>query len=78
MGFIYTFAICVILILIAKTCLRTSASSGAGSNDEDPNQFVRDELDPTNPNNFVLRSNHHLDDDEIDNHQYSAANQDED
>jgi hypothetical protein len=78
MGFIITLVSCVFLVLLAKLCLGSGASSGAGSNGDDPNQFVRDELDPTNPNNFVLRSHQHLDDDEIDNHQYSAANQDED
>lgn len=42
--------------------VRGSSSIGGESLDEDnPNQFVQDELDPRNPNNLMLRC--HRDDD---------------
>ena len=51
--------------------VRSVASSGGGAYDEDdPNQFVKDELDPINPNNLMLR-NHH--DDDFEDHFYIHA-----
>jgi hypothetical protein len=64
----FAFAVDVLLLIgIAKG----SASSGGGAYDEyDPNQFTKDELDPSNPNNLMLR-NHH--DDDVEDFLYSHA-----
>ena len=52
--------------------VKGSASSGGGAYDEnDPNQFVKDELDPSNPNNLMLRD--HRDDDAEDLHIHSIG-----
>ena len=52
--------------------VKGSASSGGGAYDEnDPNQFVKDELDPSNPNNLMLR--YHRDDDTEDLHIHSIG-----
>lgn len=54
-----------IAALILIGIVRGSSSIGGDSMDEDnPNQFVQDELDPRNPNNLMLR-NHHEDDVEV-------------
>lgn len=46
--------------------VKGSAPSGGGAYDEsDPNQFVKDELDPSNPNNLMLRNHHHDDGEDL-------------
>lgn len=52
--------------------VKGSASTGGGAYDEDnPNQFVKDELDPSNPNNLMLRN--HQDDDTEDLHIHAIS-----
>ncbi|MFC6282113.1 MULTISPECIES: hypothetical protein [Polaromonas] len=47
-------AACLMLIGIVSGL----TSSGGAYDEDDPNQFVRDELDPLNPNNLMLRNHH--------------------
>jgi hypothetical protein len=66
----------VVGALLLVGIVNGSAASGCGAYDEDdPNQFVKDELDPSNPNNLMLR-NHH--DDDCDDFHVHAHNLDED
>lgn len=51
------------LLLIGKF-IGYSSGGGASLDEDDPNQFVQDELDPCNPNNLMLRSHHDDDFDE--------------
>ena len=69
MGIFWLLAFVAALLLIGL--VSSSSTSGGGAYDEDdPNQFARDELDPSNPNDLIHRQ-HHCD--VVDHHQFHAG-----
>lgn len=61
MSIISWFAFVAAALLLIGIVKGSAPSGGGAYDDNDPNQFVKDELDPSNPNNLMLR-NHHGDD----------------
>lgn len=61
MSIISWFAFVAAALLLIGLVKGSSLSGGGAYDENDPNQFVKDELDPSNPNNLMLR-NHHDDD----------------
>ena len=67
---IYPLLACVAAVLFIGLLASSHTSGGGAPDEDDPNQFVRDELDPSNPNDLVHRR-HQCD--EVEHHHFHTA-----
>lgn len=67
---IYPLLACVAAVLFIGLLASSHTSGGGAADEDDPNQFARDELDPSNPNDLIHRQHQS---DEVEHHHFHTA-----
>lgn len=62
MSAISWFIFCAAVLLLVAIVKGSASDGSGGCDDEDPNQFVGNELDPRYPANLTLQDHHFVDD----------------